>query len=372
LLESNLFKFQTQRAGDDSLNQINTSLLRSSGPILVTGHTGFKGAWLLHLLRHLGIPAIGYSLPPEPDCLYQRCNLEGQVPEHFGDIRNYTALEKFINFHQPAGVIHLAAQALVMNSYTNPRETFEVNVIGTTNVLSAAFACESVKGIVVATTDKVYRNNNSGRSFIETDPLEGKDPYSASKVGTEAAVSAWQQIKKISGGPSLISVRAGNVIGGGDWGLNRLLPDLVRGFMSGSEILIRNPESTRPWQHVLDPVTGYVMALGKLLAGEELSSINFGPDGPNLSVAQVAELASREWSSSSARIVFGQNSMSDTKEAIYLNLNAELANKLLGWNPVWDQESSVVDTVKWWKSILGGEVQIQEAIKKDLNNLKLS
>jgi CDP-glucose 4,6-dehydratase len=353
------------------LNQINFSLLRNGGPILITGHTGFKGAWLLHLLRHHGIPAVGYSLPPEPDCLYQRSKLQGQVPEFFGDIRNYAALEKFINLHQPAGVIHLAAQALVIDSYARPRETFEVNVIGTTNVLSAAFSCESVKGIVVATTDKVYRNNNSGRSFIETDPLEGKDPYSASKVGSEAAVSAWQQIKKISGGPSVVSVRAGNVIGGGDWGLNRLLPDLIRGFMSGSEILIRNPKSTRPWQHVLDPVTGYVMALGKLLEGEELSSINFGPSGPNLRVAQVAELASREWTSSPSQIIYGQNSMSDTKEAVHLNLNTELANNVLGWNPVWDQESSVVDTVKWWKSITQDERNILKAIELDLEKQNL-
>ena len=353
------------------MSRISTSLLRRSGPILVTGHTGFKGAWLLHLLRHLGIAAIGYSLPPEPDCLYLRSNLANQVPEHFGDIRNYLALEKFINNHQPAGVIHLAAQALVLDSYTNPRETFEVNVIGTTNVLNAAFACESVKGIVVATTDKVYRNTENGKSFIETDPLEGKDPYSASKVGTEAAVSAWQQSRKISGGPGLISARAGNVIGGGDWGVNRLLPDLIRGFMRGGKILVRNPESTRPWQHVLDPISGYLMALDKLLQGGELSSINFGPDSQNLSVAQVAELASREWSSSSAQIVFGGGGISDKKEAVRLNLNAQLAKELLGWNPVWDQESSVIDTVRWWKSIAENRNDSLKAIKTDLEKLDI-
>lgn len=358
--------------GFDTLNHINTSSLCKNGPIMVTGHTGFKGAWLLHLLRYLDIPAVGFSLPPEPDCLYVRSKLEGQVPEHFGDIRDLSSLENFMHKHKPSGVIHLAAQALVTDSYKFPRETFEVNVIGTTNILSTSFACESVLGIVAATTDKVYQNDNSGRKFIESDPLAGKDPYSASKVGAEAAISAWQQIKKISGGPGLVSVRAGNVIGGGDWAQNRLLPDLIRGMMTGDKILIRNPESTRPWQHVLDPLIGYVMALSDSIAGGDSTSLNFGPNGPNLSVAQVANLAIRGWPSSAAQVVFDENSAKDSKEAAHLDLNADLAHKTLGWKPTWDQEKSVLDTVEWWKSILGGGESIQDAINKDLSNLKIT
>ena len=197
--------------------QLGSELSKLPGPILITGHTGFKGAWLTILLEHIGIPTIGYSLPPEKHSLYERANLEGRIPELFADIRDLLLVKDFMAKHKPSAIIHMAAQPLVLESYKSPRETFDTNVMGTVNILDAAFESDHVKAIIVVTTDKVYRNDNSGRAFIESDPLEGKDPYSASKVGAEAAVSAWQQIAKISDGPKVVSVRAGNVIGGGDW-----------------------------------------------------------------------------------------------------------------------------------------------------------
>ena len=170
------------------------------GPSLLTGHTGFKGTWMTFLLEDLNIPVVGFSLPAEKDSLYDRAEREGVIPEVYADIRDYEALERFMDIHKPSTIIHMAAEPLVLKSYESPRETFDVNVMGTVNVLDIAFKKEFVKAIVVVTTDKVYRNDNSGRAFIETDSLEGKDPYSASKVGTEAVVAAWQQISKVSGG----------------------------------------------------------------------------------------------------------------------------------------------------------------------------
>lgn len=179
------------------------------GPIMVTGHTGFKGTWLTLLLERLNVPVIGFSLPPEKDSLFDRAQRGGAISEVFQDIRNIGAVSDFMAHYQPSAVIHLAAQPLVLESYKTPRETFETNIMGTVNILDASFKSPSVHVVVVATTDKVYRNDNAGRAFIESDPLSGKDPYSASKVGTESVVAAWQQIAKVSGGPKVISVRAG-------------------------------------------------------------------------------------------------------------------------------------------------------------------
>ena len=271
------------------------ALRSNSGPVLVTGHTGFKGTWLTLLLEKLGVEVVGFSLSPEKDSLFDRAGRTGAIKEVFADIRDYELLNTYITSIKPSAIIHMAAQPLVLESYRLPKETFDVNVMGTVNVLDSAFKTDSVQAIVVVTTDKVYRNDNSGRAFIESDPLEGKDPYSASKVGTEAAVAAWQQIQRISGGPKVVAVRAGNVIGGGDWGDNRLLPDLIRSFSSGQKMAVRNPASTRPWQHVLDPLGGYISALEAILGGEKISSVNFGPDTQSIAVSEVVKIAVETW-----------------------------------------------------------------------------
>lgn len=321
------------------------------GPVLITGHTGFKGTWLTFLLERLGVPVIGYSLAPEPNSLFDRSNRTGAIPEEFADIRDFAPVYAFIAKHRPSAIFHMAAQPLVLESYEVPRETFETNVMGTVNILDAAFKTDSVEAVVVVTTDKVYRNDNSGRPFVESDALMGKDPYSASKVGAESAVAAWQQISKVFGGPKVVAVRAGNVIGGGDWAEHRLIPDLIRGFMSGGPIQIRNPESTRPWQHVLDPLIGYLMALESVLGGKEIPVLNFGPNLESLPVRRVVELAIQSWPRP-AKVDFLVPELAEITEASNLRLDSNLAFQLLEWKPAWDQSAAVNASIRWWKRVL--------------------
>jgi CDP-glucose 4,6-dehydratase len=320
------------------------------GPILITGHTGFKGTWLTFLLEHLGVPTVGYSLAPEKDSLYDRAKLKGKIPEIYADIRDAVTLRKFLATYKPSAIIHMAAQPLVLQSYKTPRETFDVNVMGTVNVLDEAFATDYVQAVIVVTTDKVYRNDNSGRAFVESDPLEGKDPYSASKVGAEAVVSAWQQIQKVSGGPKVVSVRAGNVIGGGDWAENRLIPDLIRGFISGDPIEIRNSNSTRPWQHVLEPLVGYLMTLEYVLQGGAISSINFAPNAESLTVEEVVNIARESWGTESD-FRFVENKEKSRLESSILKLNAEYSNKLFPQLPTVDQTAAIKKSIIWWKNV---------------------
>jgi CDP-glucose 4,6-dehydratase len=338
-----------------------------SGPILLTGHTGFKGTWLSLYLKHLGIPTIGYSLGTSMDALYSRTNQEGKVPEIFADIRDYRSLENFIHEYKPKYIIHLAAQPLVLDSYKNPRETFDVNVMGTANVLDIAFKKDFVEGIVVVTTDKVYKNENFGKRFQENDPLEGKDPYSASKVSAESVVRAWQQIARISGGPQVTSVRAGNVIGGGDLAQNRLIPDLVRSYISGSKVEIRNPQSTRPWQHVLDPLRGYLMVLEKISTNQSIDSINFGPSEESLAVSDVVEICKDSlklqinYSRSNFDIMSKKNPEAET-----LSLDSSYASKAINWKPIWNQETSIKKTLDWWKNVIEKEVKAEEVCANDI------
>ena len=336
------------------------------GPILITGHTGFKGTWLTFLLERLNIPAIGLSLAPEKDSLFDRANRTGVIPEEFTDIREADAVNRFMKKYQPSAVIHMAAQPLVLKSYEKPRETFETNVMGTVNLLDAAFNTKSVEAIVVVTTDKVYRNDNSGHAFVETDPLEGKDPYSASKVGTESVVAAWRQIAKVSGGPKVISVRAGNVIGGGDWAENRLMPDLIRALIAGGSIQIRNPSSTRPWQHVLDPLHGYLMALEATLDAADFASMNFGPDSNSLSVKEVVEISRNAWAHISELETTHVQGSSDI-ESVELYLDSNSARKLLGWQATWNQMEAVIATVVWWENISKGSLSYEDACQSDIN-----
>lgn len=338
------------------------------GPVLITGHTGFKGAWLTFLLEHLGVAAVGYSLAPEPDSLYARANRQGAIPEVFADIRNFDEVEAFLAKHRPSAIIHMAAQPLVLESYKTPRETFETNVMGTVNLLDAAFKADFVEGIVVVTTDKVYRNDNSGRPFVESDALAGKDPYSASKVGTESAVAAWQHISKVSGGPKVVSVRAGNVIGGGDWAANRLIPDLVRGLASGEEIQIRNPESTRPWQHVLDPLSGYLMTLEAVLDEKSIPAVNFGPSTESLTVREVVDIAMSAWPvTESVNVSFEDGN--GYVEAKSLQLDSSLGKSILGWKDSWSQKEAVTATIRWWDQVLNQSTPAREECQADILHL---
>jgi len=338
------------------------------GPMLLTGHSGFKGTWMTLLLEHLKVPVVGYSLPAEKNSLFDRSNRIGAIPEKFADIRDYRALENFMDLHKPSMVTHLAAQPLVLKSYEAPHQTFEVNVMGTVNLLDIAHRKDYVKAIIVVTTDKVYRNDGSGRAFIETDALEGKDPYSASKVGSEAAVAAWQQLSRVEGGPTIVSVRAGNVIGGGDFAENRIIPDLIRGIMSGNSVTIRNSESTRPWEHVLDPLVGYLMCLEEVIAGKALVNLNFGPRNlsQSLTVSNLIDIGSQ---------VFPKlRSLVDLSLGSGMNLEAELlridptsAKKELGFFPKWDSTESILLTFLWWEKQLRGLKNSGQLCQDDIN-----
>ena len=353
-------------------NTVGQRLRELNGPLLLTGHTGFKGTWMTFLLEFLKIPVIGYSLPAEENSLYERAKRIGSIPEIFADIRNYSELENFIDTHRPSTIIHMAAQPLVLKSYENPRETFEVNVMGTANILDIAFRKDFVKAIIVVTTDKVYRNDNSGKAFIESDPLEGKDPYSASKVGTEAVIMAWQQISRISGGPRVVSVRAGNVIGGGDFGENRLLPDLIKTIFTFKPLTIRHLSSTRPWQYVLDPLFGYLLALIDALDTKKSDSYNFSPKDSSLSVEQVLHEVSKflKLKKLEKIVINKNNEKSKTKnlEASNLSLNSQMANRLLSWTPKYPQEIAIDRTLNWWHEYFIYEKSATELCIEEIRN----
>lgn len=334
------------------------------GPVMVTGHTGFKGSWLILLLKELGVDVIGYSLEPKNDSIYSMLGLNGIVPEIFADIRNSESLSKFIDEHQPKAIIHLAAQPIVLESYADPVSTFNVNVMGTVNLLDIASTREDIKAIVIATTDKVYRNFNLGRKFIESDPLEGIDPYSASKVAVESAVLSWQKMITKTPSKKIISARAGNVIGGGDLSPNRIIPDCIRAHLSNETLIVRNPNSVRPWQHVLEPLTGYLLAL-RLGSAD---AYNFGPsDESDISVLEVVNYIKEQ-------IPFTYEISTKNQlnyESSHLALNSNLARETLKWRPVYNQRQAILKTTDWWQAYLSGE-NIVEFSKSQVREYLLS
>ena len=337
-----------------------------SGPVLLTGHTGFKGAWFIELLQSLSIEVAGYSLEPLPDSLYVKLEHHGKFKEEYADVRDLDKLTKFVSKTKPEVIFHLAAQPLVLESYSKPITTFGTNVMGTANLLQAAFACDSVKVVVIVTTDKVYENKGKVIRYTEQDPLGGKDPYSASKVGAEQAVAAWRQIQSISGGPKVIAVRAGNVIGGGDISANRLLPDLIRAFQSGIATEIRNPLSTRPWQHVVDPLAGYLLSAEYLLAGNNISALNFSGFQKSETVSQVVEVAISAWGGNARDFVTISANNESAAESTHLDLDSSAARNLLGWIPQFTQVQSVEKTIDWHKAVDNKLLKPSEACERDL------
>jgi len=344
-----------------------TDALKSlNGPVLVTGHTGFKGSWLSLLLNHLGIEHFGYSLEAEEDSLYGRVNLESMSKGVVGDIRDLENLSKVIKDVRPSVVIHLAAQSLVLKSYQEPLETFQTNAMGTANVLKAAFDTPSVEIVLVITTDKVYRNDNTGRRFVESDPLEGKDPYSASKVAAEAVCASWQQISKISGGPKVIVARAGNVIGGGDFAKDRLLPDVIRAVLKDESLVMRKPKATRPWQHVLDPIFGYLQYIEAALQRDKFPhALNFGPSEKSISVSEIVNFV-QEYYQGKLKVKFTTDSV--PKEENSLDLDSTLAYSFLGWHPKLDPRESTIWTLDWWDRVNKKKIEPVEASKENLRN----
>jgi CDP-glucose 4,6-dehydratase len=342
---------------------VGDDLKRLDGPIFITGHTGFKGSWLSLLLNHLRIEHFGYSLQAEEDSLYKRANLERVSRGVVGDIRDLDNLSKVIKDVRPSAVIHLAAQALVLKSYQEPLETFQTNCMGTANVLKAAFDTASVEIVLVITTDKVYKNDNSGRRFVESDPIEGKDPYSASKVAAEAVCAAWQQVSKISGGPKVLVARAGNVIGGGDFAKDRLIPDVIRAIVSEQNLLVRSPEATRPWQHVLDPLIGYLKYIECAQSSLSIEpSLNFGPLEPSLRVKNVLQIAKEHLE----KLKFTYKEVSQEIESQTLELDPSCAIARLCWRPQWNQEEAINRTFMWWAKTLASPTNALENCVEDI------
>lgn len=346
-----------------SSNQIESIVNRLDGPVLVTGHTGFKGAWLVLLLQKLGIKVIGVSLPKEDQYLYSNLHSKVEIKEYFFDIRNYAEVSAVILKEKPKFIIHLAAQALVLDSYANPSETFSTNIMGTLNVLEASAKLDTKPKILVATTDKVYKNQGLQKRFIESDSLGGKDPYSWSKVGTESVVGAYQNMFKLVNGAKVVSVRSGNVIGGGDRSKNRLLPDIISGAFENREICIRNPKDTRPWQHVLDPLWGYLLAITTEHSEE---AFNFSPQESSYSVDEVVQIAKESFAN--PPVVKYQQNVSDL-ETQYLDLDSNKARDLLKWSNKWDQKASIKSTIKWWENVYLNNKSITDSCEIDIKQL---
>ena len=314
----------------------------------------------------MGLATFGFSLEETENSLYQKIKNRISLPGVYGDIRNQNEINHAIRTLKPEIIFHLAAQPLVLESYIHPVETFETNVIGTANVLKASLETNTVKVVVVVTTDKVYRNLNLAELFNEDSPLGGTDPYSSSKVATENVVTAWRKLSEQNGGPKIVSARSGNVIGGGDLANDRLLPDLIRGFTSGNQIKIRNPQSTRPWMHVLDPLIGYVQFADKLLNGFDINTLNFGPNDRSIPVREICEIAAEEWGGQT-KFEFDDNA--NNLESLSLNLDSNKSRDLLNWYPNWDQMDAVKATVKWWDKVLRQDINPLDSCLSDIMEL---
>ena len=337
--------------------------------VLVTGHTGFKGSWLCLWLERLGARVVGYALaPPTQPSLFEQAGIAALVEHHIGDVRDTEALATAVKAAQPDFVFHLAAQPLVLDSYTAPAETFATNVTGTINLLEALRASRSQASVVMVTTDKVYRNAETGQAFAEDDPLSGHDPYSASKAAMELAVASWRASFFGGDGPRVATARAGNVIGGGDWSANRIVPDLARALAGNAVPELRHPGALRPWQHVLEPLAGYLWLSAKLAGADGADfaeAWNFGPDPDDAhTVGDLAEALLAAWDRP------GWNRADNAEsphEAGLLRLAIAKAEARLGWHPVWDFAATVERTAGWYSDVVADPGTARAACLTDLD-----
>lgn len=320
--------------------------------VFLTGHTGFKGSWLSLWLSELGAELTGYSLsPPTSPSLFVEARVEQRISKSvIGDIRDLAALTAVMQNARPEIVIHMAAQSLVHDSYTDPIRTYDSNVMGTINVFESILKTDSVKAVINVTTDKCYENKEWEWGYRENDRLGGHDPYSASKACSEIISSSYNNSffkeKKIA----LATVRAGNVIGGGDWAKDRLVPDIIRSFIEHKTVLIRNPDSIRPWQHVLEPLSGYLALSEKLICEPKKfsSSWNFGPDDNDcVPVSTLTEIMVNKWGGDSA---WTYDDKFFPHEAHYLKLDCSKSKFLLRWTPSWNITNALDKTTEWYKA----------------------
>ena len=335
--------------------------------VFVTGHTGFKGSWLCEVLLMAGAEVYGYALkPPTKPSLFAQLKLAKRIKSHvIGDVRDLKALTAAIRAAKPDYVFHLAAQPLVRESYRVPVETFDTNVMGTVNVLEAVRRVGRKCRVVCITTDKVYENDNRGKAFKESDPLGGSDPYSASKGACEIAIASYRRsfFSEADCPVKVASARAGNVIGGGDWAADRIVPDAMRAFLTGGTLTVRNRKSTRPWQHVLEPLCGY-LRLGEWLStnctnytnsrrdGLDALAFNFGPDMKT--VKTVGQLIAELQKSFARSKVVDKTDPRAPREAKLLMLDSGKAGDVLGWMPKWNFKQTIAATAEWYKAVAGG------------------
>lgn len=328
--------------------------------VFVTGHTGFKGSWLSLYLSKLGASVCGYALAPETqECMYTVSGVDRVLRSAFGDICDLGHLRVVMEDFNPEVVLHLAAQPLVRESYRVPLETYRVNVMGTLSVLEAARVCRAVRSIVVVTTDKCYENKEWTWGYREADRLGGYDPYSSSKACAELAVASWRQSyfpvdRYAEHGVGIATVRAGNVIGGGDWSADRLIPDVIHSLVAGEKLALRNPNATRPWQHVLEPLRGYLALAEKLFSegGTYASAYNFGPEFRDIrQVGWVAKRLGELWGTGT-EIVLDQSLQ--PHEAHSLKLDWSKAASELQWTPKLSLPDALKRTAAWYRSWAAG------------------
>lgn len=325
--------------------------------VFVTGHTGFKGAWLCFWLNRMGAEVTGVALAPDTEpSLFKMLGLENTISSTFLDIRHQSQLGRAVETSGAEVVFHLAAQALVREGYKNPLATFETNFGGTANLLEALRDNKSVRVAVIVTTDKVYKNLERQKPFVETDELGGRDPYSASKAAAELLVDSYRESYFRGQGLAVATARAGNVIGGGDWSPERLIPDCINAWSIGQTVEIRMPDAVRPWQHVLDPLAGYLVLAQKLWDdGALAASYNFGPDADgSASVREAVILAQKKWGNADALVKFGTEKQGP-KESEILRLNNARARAALGFDPLWPLGTAISRSVDWYKNAKDGK-----------------
>lgn len=318
--------------------------------VLLTGNTGFKGSWMSCLLEAFGIEVVGLSLPGEENRLFNELGLGRRYKTHFGNICDGEFVSKVFKAENPDLILHFAAQPLVLDSYRDPASTFSTNILGTSNVLAAGNSLSSTKATLIITTDKVYRNEENTTAFQEEDSLGGADPYSASKACAELVTQVWKSPALNHHGVEIASARAGNVIGGGDTSPNRLIPNMLESFMENKSAKIRNPQSVRPWQHVLDPLYGYLMLLDCMVSKSNLhSAYNFGPSPSNfLTVGEIADLVASSWGKNASWVEAKQEDSG--LESNFLTIDSTRAKTDLGWECNIEIDRAIQWIIEWEKS----------------------
>lgn len=336
--------------------------------VLVTGHTGFKGSWLCKTLSVAGACVAGYSLePPTDPSLFEIAGIESRVESHIGDIRDFDSLKKVFDSFKPEIVLHLAAQPIVRESYRHPRETYETNVMGTVNVLECIRLCDCVKSFLNVTTDKVYKNNEWEWGYRENEPLDGFDPYSNSKSCSELVTHSYRDSFFADGRVAISTARAGNVIGGGDFASDRIIPDCIRAASENRKIVVRNPFSTRPYQHVLEPITVYLMIAAKQYEDRSFAGYyNVGPDDCDcLHTGKLVDLFCSEWGENMGWI---NQYDGGPHEANFLKLDCSKLKSVFGWSPCLNISDAVRYTVDWSKAWLSGKCDMSCKMNEQIND----